>query len=101
MFLVLWEFEVKQGCEERFEKVYGPAGDWATLFRTVPHFQETRLLRDSFRPALYITLDFWNSRHSYEEFLQTHRAEYQALDSLGEGLTLHERRIGACENVSP
>ena len=24
MFLVLWEFDVKQGCEERFESVYGP-----------------------------------------------------------------------------
>jgi hypothetical protein len=24
MFLVLWEFEVKPGNEERFEQVYGP-----------------------------------------------------------------------------
>jgi heme-degrading monooxygenase HmoA len=101
MFLVLWEFEVKQGCQERFEKVYGPAGDWATLFRTGPHYQETRLLHDSFRPASYITLDFWNSRHSYEEFLQTHRAEYQALDSASEKLTVHERCIGASELLSP
>lgn len=33
MFLALWEYEVKPGCEERFEKVYGPEGNWAQLFR--------------------------------------------------------------------
>ena len=33
MFLVLWEFEVKPGCEERFERVYGAGGDWDSLFR--------------------------------------------------------------------
>jgi hypothetical protein len=32
MFLALWEYEVKPGCEERFENVYGPEGDWARLF---------------------------------------------------------------------
>ena len=32
MFLVLWEFEVKPGREQRFELVYGPGGDWNFLF---------------------------------------------------------------------
>jgi len=32
MFLVLWEFEVKPGSEQRFERVYGPGGDWDSLF---------------------------------------------------------------------
>jgi len=32
MFLALWEYEVKSGCEERFESAYGPGGDWARLF---------------------------------------------------------------------
>jgi hypothetical protein len=32
MFVVLWEFEVKPGCEERFETVYGPGGDWLPFF---------------------------------------------------------------------
>ena len=100
MFLVLWEFEVKPGCEERFEKVYGPDGDWAQLFRSDSHFQETRLLRDPFRPAFYLTLDFWKSRQSYEGFMSAHRAEYKAIDSAGEHLTVNERRIGAYERIS-
>jgi heme-degrading monooxygenase HmoA len=101
MFLVLWEYEVKSGSEKQFEEVYGPAGDWARLFRTDSQYRETRLLRDPFRSNVYLTLDFWASRDSYEQFLVTHKAEYQSIDALGESLTTNERRLGACELVAP
>ena len=101
MFLVLWEYEVKSGSEKRFEDVYGPSGDWARLFRTDSQYQETRLLRNPFRLNVYFTLDFWTSRESYEHFLATHKAEYQAIDALGENLTVSERRVGAYESVAP
>jgi hypothetical protein len=97
MFLILWEFEVKPGCEERFEKVYGPGGDWAKLFRTDSGYRETRLVRDSFRAAIYLTLDFWDSRQGYEEFLRKRRTEYTAIEVIGEELTLKERRMGCFE----
>ncbi len=58
MFVALWEFEVKPGCEKRFEKACGPAGDWARLFRRGSNYRETRLLRDPTRPEMYLTLDF-------------------------------------------
>ena len=101
MFLVLWEYEVKSGSEKQFEDVYGPAGAWARLFRTDSHYRETRLLRDPFRSNVYLTLDFWTSRNSYEKFLATHKVEYQAIDALGESLTASERRVGAYEMVTP
>ena len=101
MFLVLWEFEVKPGCEERFEKVYGPDGDWAQLFRTDSHYRGTRLLHDPFRSNVYLTLDFWTSRESYAWFMAAHTAQYQSLESAGEVLTVTERRVGAYEMVNP
>ena len=101
MFLALWEFEVKPGCEERFEKAYGPAGDWARLFRSDSNYRETRLLRDSLRTAIYLTLDFWNSREAYEQFMAAHKEEYKALDAGGEELTSKERRIGWYELAGP
>jgi len=101
MFLVLWEYEVKPGCEERFEKLYGPAGDWALLFRTDAHYRETRLLRDPARSNVYLTLDFWTSRESYAWFMAAHTTEYQAMESAGERLTVTERRIGTYEMVDP
>jgi len=101
MFLALWEYEVKPGCEERFEKVYGPAGDWARLFRSDSQYRETRLLRDPFRPSLYLTLDYWNSCQSYEEFMAAHNAEYKALDVEAEALTIKERRVGWYDLIGP
>jgi hypothetical protein len=94
MFLALWEYEVKPGCEERFEKVYGPEGDWARLFRRDSHYHETRLVRDSFRRGVYLTMDFWETRGAYEEFMAGHGAEYKKIDAMGEELTVRERRVG-------
>ena len=101
MFLVLWEYEVKSGSEKQFENLYGPAGDWARLFRTDSHYRETRLLQDSFRSNVYLTLDFWTSRDSCEKFMSARKAEYQVIDALGENLTASERRLGAYESADP
>lgn len=100
MFVALWEFEVKPGCENRFLKVYGPEGDWAKLFREDANYQETRLLHDLNRPATYLTLDFWTSRQAYETFMATHTAGYEELDAAGEELTLSEKKIGCFEKVA-
>jgi len=67
MFVALWEYEVKPGCEERFENAYGPGGEWVRLFRSDSNYKETRLLRDAFRPAIFLTFDFWNSREAYQK----------------------------------
>jgi hypothetical protein len=101
MFVALWEYEVKPGCEERFENGYGPDGDWVRLFRSDSHYYETRLVRDSFRPGIYLTLDFWNSREAYEKFMAIHKEEYKTLDACGEELTSNERRLGWYELIEP
>ena len=101
MFVALWEFEVKPGCEKRFENAYGPTGDWAKLFRRDANYRETRLLRDAFRPTIYLTLDFWNSREAYEKFMAAHKNKYKMLDAAGAELTSKERRIGWYELAGP
>lgn len=101
MFVALWEFEVKRGCEKRFQKVYGPEGDWAKLFPNDTNCQQTQLLRDPEHPAIYFTLDFWASRQAYENFMAKHAAEYKKLDAAGEELTRGRGRLGAsrkCQN---
>jgi hypothetical protein len=97
MFLVLWEFEVKPGCEEQFVTVYGPGGDWDSLFHRDAHHAGTQLFRDTARPLTYLTADYWLSRESYEEFLQVQKADYHTLDAATANLISAERRIGAYE----
>ncbi len=99
MFVALWEYEVKLGCEKRFEKAYGPDGGWVRLFRSDSRYRKTRLVRDAFRRGVYLTMDFWNSREASEKFMATHREEYKALDAAGEELTSSERRLGWYELV--
>lgn len=93
MFVVLWEFEVKPGSEDRFQRVYGPKGQWVRLFRRDPHFRGAQLRRDPSRPLVYFTIDFWDSKAAYQHFLTKNRVPYQALDRSTEGLTRRERHI--------
>jgi heme-degrading monooxygenase HmoA len=98
MFVVLWEFEVKSGYEQGFERVYGPDGDWVRLFRADANYQETRLLRDAARDGIYVTLDFWRSREAYERFRAATGKSYAAIDAACEGITASERHMGSFED---
>jgi len=100
MFVALWEFEVKPGHEDRFETVYGPAGDWVRLFRNDPNYQGTRLLRDATRRGIYLTIDFWGSREAYERFRRTATKAYAEIDAECQGLTVNERHLGSFEDCS-
>jgi len=93
MFVALWEYEVKPGCEETFQSAYGLQGDWVRLFQRDPHFLETRLLQDLSRPRFYFTLDYWDSKTSFEQFKAANQSAYAAIDRATEHLTLCERRL--------
>jgi hypothetical protein len=101
MFLVLWEFEVKPGCEDRFEKTYSSGGDWDSFFRCDANYLGTRLSRDIPRPRIYITIDSWESRETYTNFLAAHGAQYHEIDTACEGLTTNERHLGSFEQPAP
>ncbi len=96
MFVILWEFEVKPGYEERFESAYGSNGTWVQLFQRDPHFRGTRLHPDPSRSHIYFTLDFWDSEISYQNFLSANREAYDETDRSNEGLFVRERQILSC-----
>jgi len=41
----LWEFEVKPGARQRFQEVYGPGGDWDSLFHSIRTMQNPTVSR--------------------------------------------------------
>jgi heme-degrading monooxygenase HmoA len=93
-YLVVWEFHVRGGQQEKFEAIYGPNGDWAELFRQSENYLGTELSRDLNNPSRYVTLDFWTSPEAYEEFRMQHGKDYSALDAACEQLTEKEAEIG-------
>ncbi|WP_457096429.1 antibiotic biosynthesis monooxygenase family protein [Lysobacter sp. P5_B9] len=99
MFAVIWEFEVRAGCEAAFAALYGNEGEWVALFREYSGFVDTELLRDV-RPAdadstRWVTIDRWSSQDAYDAFLTAAQSRYAHIDARGDALTLAERRIGA------
>ena len=90
----MWEFQVRAGMEEHFERVYGSDGDWARFFKQDEAYIETELIHDLKAGRTYITLDFWTSQKAYGEFRKRHLAEYKALDQKCEEMTENEREIG-------
>jgi heme-degrading monooxygenase HmoA len=97
MFVILWEFEVKPGCEQSFESAYGREGAWTRLFRRDSGYLDTPLLKHPTCPRIYFTLDFWHSTLAFDSLRDAHREDYQALDRATDHLTIHEERIGSYE----
>jgi heme-degrading monooxygenase HmoA len=97
LFVTLWEFEVKSGSKELFERTYGPDGEWVQLFRRDARYGGTRLLREVGAVQVYVTVDWWESRAAYEEFREKFAAGYKALDRKCEALTERERHLGEYE----
>src|SRR4051794_28415642 len=95
----MWEFIVRPGKEQAFEKIYGPEGEWAQFFRQGDGYCGTELSRDLDEPRRYVTLDFWESRVAYETFKMQHAAEYKAIDQKCESLTEKEQEIWKFERV--
>lgn len=99
-YLVMWEFKVRAGMEKRFEKAYGPGGDWARFFSQDASYITTELVWQLKASRTYVTLDFWISQEAYDAFRKQHFARYEAPDQKCESLTQRECEIGRFTRVS-
>ena len=99
MYVVVWEFKVKENRTQDFESVYGIDGAWVRLFNSAPGYVETQLLRDARIKNRYLTVDYWLSEEQYDRFRQANSAEYDRIDSRCAGLTEDEHFLGACHIV--
>jgi len=93
-FLIMFEFQVREGMEKRFKQGYGATGDWARLFRQDESYIATELVLELHAKRTYLTLDFWTSQKAYDAFRKRHFAEYRGLDQKCEEMTENEREIG-------
>jgi quinol monooxygenase YgiN len=75
MIAVVWQFDVTQGREQEFEKLYGADGDWTALNRQTRSYLGSSFLRDQNRPLRYLLTEYWSEMVVYEQ----HRASRAAL----------------------
>ena len=91
----VWEFRVHPRFRKKFERIYGPEGDWARLFKKGKGFLRTELLRDEETRGRYLTVDYWSSRKAYDVFRSQIEQEFTALDRQCESLTEKETFLGS------
>ncbi|HEX6145344.1 MAG TPA: antibiotic biosynthesis monooxygenase [Acidimicrobiia bacterium] len=93
-FAYVWEYEVDPARSGEFERMYGPSGDWAELFRLSAGYHRTELLRDRANPHRYLTFDSWESARAWQEWRALVEERFAALDLRGQELTVSERELG-------
>jgi len=79
--VAIWRYRVRSGKISAFVKDYGPEGTWVDLFRRGKGYISTELLRDASDPAVFITVDRWESRIDYDTFRREFANDYLALDT--------------------
>ena len=94
MHVSLWEFQVKPGSEEVFERTYGPQGEWVNFSKKGEGFVGTELLRNVAKKGRYITVDRWKSQAAFDDFQKKNTNEYQAIDKRCKSLTRVELHLG-------
>jgi heme-degrading monooxygenase HmoA len=94
-----WEFRVEPTRIDEFERHYGPAGSWASLFRRAEGYVGTLLLRDATEPLRYITIDRWRSATEFQAFRERFAREYEALDERCAALTTRETALGELVDI--
>jgi len=94
MIAIVWEFVVKPEAIPTFQRVYGPSGDWAALFRQYPGYEGTTLLQDSVTQTRFLTIDHWRDSALFSQMRQSTQQEYSRLDSICGELTESERELG-------
>ena len=90
MFVRVWEYTVPAEAVDDFVAAYGSDGDWARLFRQGSGYVGTWLSRDVGAPGRLLTVDRWDTRTSWQDFLVRFGPAYRALDVRLEHLTSHQ-----------
>jgi len=100
MFIIIWEYVIAESHKSEFEKIYGPKGDWAQLFKSGNGYLGTALLRDLKNPKHYVTIDRWISSTAFDSFHEQFRLDYEALDAHCEHITEREIPLGRSNLIS-
>ena len=93
VFTRVWQYEVVEGREADFERVYAGDGAWARLFACSEGFLGTELFRSLGEPRGYLTVDRFTSEAAFRSLLEQHAASYAELDRQSEALTVSEKGI--------
>ena len=86
MIAVVWQFQVKSGKQENFEKFYGADGEWSQLARRSRSFLGSSFLRDQALDTSYLLVEYWSEMVVYERHLKSFTAHIDQLEKVRDEL---------------
>ena len=92
MIAVVWQFQVKAGQQQEFEKFYGADGEWSQLARRSRSFLGSSFLRDQSLDTQYLLVEYWSEMVVYERHRQSFVTDMR---------TLEDRRERFCDSIVP
>lgn len=99
-YAYIWEYRVHPDRVSEFLEAYGPTGSWVRLFRKSSGYIRTELFRDRTTPLRFVTVDFWDSRESWDKFRSDYAAAFEQQDAHCGEFTAEEREVGTFEPVT-
>jgi quinol monooxygenase YgiN len=98
-YTAVWRYRVKPAKSADFIRAYGAEGIWVDLFRKAEGYLSTELVQDHADSAVFVTIDRWESRASYDAFRKRFADEYLSIDTRCAAYTEDEERLA--EGVRP
>ena len=99
MFVRIWQYDVAEGREGDFKRIYAADGDWATLFAVSDGYLGTELYRCIGTSGRYITVDRFSSAEAWDRLLDEQGPRYVEIDRLAEATTSRERELAAVDDL--
>ncbi|HEX3704289.1 MAG TPA: hypothetical protein VHU82_13235, partial [Vicinamibacterales bacterium] len=59
MIAIVWQFDVKSGCETEFEQLYGADGEWTAMNRQTRSYLGSSFLHDQSLASRYMVIEYW------------------------------------------
>lgn len=94
MYVIFWKFKPRAGYETEFENAYGPHGVWTDLFSRVNGYLGSSLLKEVEGEETYIAVDRWDSKETFNSFMERYGADYDTIDRHFEDITEYEVKLG-------
>lgn len=94
MVAVVWQFDIRPGTAEAFERMYGADGEWTKLSRRSRSFLGSSFLRDIGTELRYLLVEYWGEMVVYEKHVADFGDELQELERERERLVARMETVG-------
>jgi hypothetical protein len=94
-YSIIWKYTIKPQAQSTFEQEYGSSGAWSKLFSESPNYLGSILHKSEDENYVYILIDSWTEKQSYEIFKVENANRYNQLSKDFELLYDSEVKIGA------